>query len=242
MPVTTIPFSFPGLPGVGAAFTTAMSGPDRGNISYNVPGGREAVRANRESLRLSLGFGGWCSLRQVHGTAMAFEPEPVAPEAASMIEADGSATSQPGRALVIKTADCQPVLIAHESGSYVAALHVGWRGNVLEFPQKGVAAFCERYGVAPGELMAVRGPSLGPGASEFKNFDMEFGDRFRDFFDPATRTVNLWRLTAAQLSEAGLRRERIFGLDLCTRSLTAFHSYRRDKAASGRQASLIWIR
>lgn len=242
MSVSVIEFSFPGVPGVRAAFTTAECGPERGNISYNVAKDPEAVRANRESLRLRLGFDSWCSLKQVHGTDMAFEPGAVAPHEASQAEADGSTTSEPGRALVVKTADCQPILVAHESGKYVAGLHVGWRGNVLEFPQKGVAAFCERYGIEPGELLAVRGPSLGPGASEFKNFEMEFGERFRDFFDPATQTVNLWRLTVAQLLEAGLRRDRIFGLDLCTHSLSGFHSYRRDKADSGRQASLIWIR
>lgn len=239
---TVIPFSFPGLPGVAVAFTTAQSGPERGNISYNVTKDPGAVRANRQALKDRLGFAGWCSLKQVHGTAMAFEPEPVAPGAPSAVEADGSATGERGQALVIKTADCQPILIAHESGKYIAALHVGWRGNVLEFPQKGVAAFCGRYGLEPGDLLAVRGPSLGPGASEFTKFEMEFGDRFRNFYDPATRTVNLWRLTVAQLLEAGLKRERIFGLDLCTASLPEFHSYRRDKAGSGRQASLIWRR
>ena len=241
MSVAVIPFKFPGLPGVSVAFTTACGGRAKGNISYNVAGDPAAVRANRESLRESLGFDAWCSLRQVHGTDMAFEPEPVLPDAPSSVTADGSATSRAGQALVVKTADCQPVLLAHESGRYVAGLHVGWRGNALEFPQKGVAAFCERYGLKSGELMAVRGPSLGPGASQFTNFEMEFGERFRDFFDPAARTVNLWRLTVAQLVAAGLRRERIFGLDLCTHSLAEFHSYRRDKNSSGRQASLIWI-
>ena len=242
MSVNVIEFSFPGVPGVSAVFTTAQGGPERGNISYNVAKDPQAVRANRESLQERFGFAEWCSLKQVHGTDVAFEPGSVAPDEASQAEADGSTTSEPGKALVIKTADCQPILIAHESGRYVAGLHVGWRGNVLEFPQKGVAAFCERYGVSPSELLAVRGPSLGPGASEFTNFEMEFGDRFREFYDPASKSVNLWRLTVAQLREAGLRGERIFGLDLCTASLPGFHSYRRDKAASGRQASLIWIR
>ena len=241
MSVTVIPFSFPGLPGVRAAFTTAMSGPDRGNISYNVECDPAAVQANRESLQADLGFWSWHSLRQVHGTDMAFEPGAVGSGEPSSLLADGSATSQSGRALVIKTADCQPILLAHESGRFVAGLHVGWRGNVLEFPQKGVAAFCERYGLKPQELMAVRGPSLGPSASQFTNFEAEFGAGFRDHFDPVTQTVNLWQLTVAQLMAAGLRRERIFGLDLCTHSLRAFHYYRRDKANSGRQASLIWM-
>lgn len=239
--MTVIPFAFPGLSGVRVAFTTAASGADKGNISHNVGCDPEAVRTNREELKARLGFGGWCSLKQVHGADMAFEPGPVEPGETSTVQADGSATATPGRALVIKTADCQPVMLAHVSGRYVAALHVGWRGNVMEFPRLGVAAFCERYGLNPADVMAVRGPSLGPSASEFTNFEMEFGERFRDFFDPATQTVNLWRLTVAQLLAAGLKRERIFGLDLCTHSLREFHSYRRDKVGSGRQASLIWM-
>jgi hypothetical protein len=239
--MTVIPFAFPGLPGVRVAFTTAVSGADKGNISYNVGRDAHAVRANREALKRQLGFGEYCSLRQVHGADMAFDPAPVGPGEASTFQADGSATATPGKALVIKTADCQPVMLAHVSGRYVAALHVGWRGNVMEFPRLGVQAFCERYGLKPRDVLAVRGPSLGPAASEFTNFEMEFGERFRDFFDPATQTVNLWRLTVAQLVEAGLKRERIFGLDLCTHSLGEFHSYRRDKAGSGRQANLIWM-
>ena len=240
MALSVIPFSFPGLPGVRAVFTTAACGAGRGNISHAAGPDSRAVSENREALRRELGFAEWCSLKQVHGADMAFDPPCVAPPERSATVADGSATDTPGRALEVKTADCQPVLLAHGSGRYVAALHVGWRGNVLEFPQKGVAAFCGRYGLDPADVMAVRGPSLGPGASEFTNFDMEFGDRFREFHDPASRTVHLWRLTAAQLCEAGLRPERIFGLDLCTVSLTLFHSYRRDKALADRQAGIIW--
>ena len=241
MALCVIPFSFPGLPGVRAAFTTALCGAGRGNISRSAGGCAAAAGANREWLRGELGFSGWCCLRQVHGTDMAFDPPAVAAHEAATTVADGSATDLPGRALVIKTADCQPILLAHASGRYVAALHVGWRGNVLEFPQKGVAAFCARYGLDPAEVMAVRGPSLGPGASEFIHFASEFGEKFAPFYDAPSRTVHLWRLTASQLQEAGLKPAHIFGLDLCTASLAMFHSYRRDKAQAGRQASLIWM-
>ena len=72
-------------------------------------------------------------------------------------------------------------------------------------------------------------------------FEAEFGEAFRPYFDHRTRRVDLWRLTRDQLVAAGLSRDRIFGLDLCTRSLPLFFSYRRDKT-TGRQASLIWIR
>jgi YfiH family protein len=241
-----IPFTFPGLDRVGCAFGARAAGArtplDGGNISLDVDDLPRAVRAARRAMRAALGFESWEEVRQVHGTQMLFDPEPGDIDAPGAIEADGLATAEPGRALVIKTADCQPVLLAHESGSVVAALHVGWRGNVADFPGLGVRALCREYGLAPAELLAVRGPSLGPSAAQFTRFDAEFGPDFAPYHDPATRTVDLWRLTHDQLLAAGLRPERIHGLDLCTRSFPElFFSYRHDRDC-GRQASVIWIR
>ncbi|GAB6038689.1 polyphenol oxidase family protein [Fundidesulfovibrio butyratiphilus] len=243
MALSFIPFAFPGLPRVGAVFTTAQGDLSRGNVSHRAGGDppRE-VASNRVWLAETLGFSAWGSLKQVHGADMTFDPPAVDADQASGLEADGSATRQPGLALVIKTADCQPILLAHQSGECVAALHVGWRGNAQGFIQKGVAALCERYGFGPDELMAVRGPSLGPAASQFVNFAEEFGPDFAAYHDPASQTVNLWRLTNDQLLEAGLKPDRIFRLDLCTFSLPLFHSYRRDRQGAGRQAALVWIR
>jgi len=241
-----IPFAFPGLDRVGCAFGARAAGAcgpyGGGNISLDVGDDPGAVRAWRRAMQGALGFGTWQELRQVHGTQMLFDPEPGDIDAPGTFEADGLATAEPGRALVIKTADCQPILLAHESGGVVAALHVGWRGNVAEFPQRGVRALCREYGLAPAELLAVRGPSLGPAASEFTNFEAEFGPAFAPYHDPATRTVDLWRLTRDQLLAAGLLPERIHGLDLCTHATPElFFSYRRERTC-GRQASVIWIR
>ncbi len=244
--MTVIPFAFPGVPRVRAAFTTRLGGVSQGpfhaaNLSWEVGDEREAVAENRGRLQRALGFTAWAEARQVHGVDVLIEPEPGMTMASADKEADGLATSRPGLALAVKTADCQPILLAHASGRHVAALHCGWRGNRQEFPQRGVAAFCKACGIAPGDVLAVRGPSLGPGASEFINFDLEWGDAFRDYFDPVARTMDLWRLTRDQLQQAGLRPEHIFSVDLCTYSLPGtFFSYRRDKT-TGRQAGLIWI-
>ena len=251
MDVNWIPFAFPGIPGVACAFQTRTGGRAMvargdefagGNISLEVDCDASQTVAARQALQKGLGFGSWQEVLQVHGDLVVFEPEPGDMAKAGSIEADGQATDRPGQALVVKTADCQPVMLAHKSGRYVAALHVGWRGNVLRFPRLGARAFCEEYELDPADVLAVRGPSLGPGASEFKEFETEFGERFRPYHRPATDTVDLWRLTREQLEAAGLRPENIFGLDLCTHSLPElFFSYRRNNAC-GRQASLIWIR
>ena len=240
--VSVIPFAFPGITGVRCAFGLGRGpgGKGAGNISLKVGGDPQAARENRGKLKQMLGFRAWRSLVQVHGAAMVFDPGADTLRDGGTVEADGLATARPGDALVIKTADCQPILLAHRDGAHIAALHAGWRGNVMNFPGIGVAAFCERYGLRPKDLMAVRGPSLGPAASEFVLFHEEFGSQFREYYDPAKKTVNLWRLTRDQLQNAGLPPDAIFGLDLCTASLPEFYSYRRDKNA-GRQASFIWI-
>jgi len=241
-----IPFAFPGLPGIGCVFGTGSLTPgaaadSAATMAMTGAADEGRVAANRRVAKAALGFSVWHSLKQVHGVAMVFEPATDTLECPSIEAADGLADSRPGHALAVKTADCQPVLLAHASGRFVAALHVGWRGSVANFIGKGVRSFCAHYGLDPAELAAVRGPSLGPGAAEFLQFETEFGEAFLPYFDRRTRRVDLWRLTREQLKAAGLREERIFGLDLCTHDLPQFFSYRRDKT-TGRQTSLIWIK
>jgi polyphenol oxidase len=248
--VGAISFRFPGpapgLANVSCVFTTRRGGAslppfDGANLSFDVGDDPAAVAENRRQLAASLGLRSWCECRQVHGDVLHLEPAPTEFSGPSTLEGDALATSAPGLALCIKTADCQGVLLAHESGRFVAALHVGWRGNVRNLPGSAVARLCAHYGCAPAELYAVRGPSLGPAAAQFTNFGAEFGPRFREFFDAARQTVDLWRLTRSQLEGAGLNPERIFGLDQCT--LSNRHDFFSFRAArvTGRQASLIWI-
>lgn len=246
VPLGAIPFRFPGLANICCAFGTRRGGVSQppfgaGNISFDVGDEPARVAANRRALAAGLGLSGWCECRQVHGDVLHIEPAPAPLDAPSELKGDALATSAPGLALGIKTADCQPVLLAHESGRFVAALHVGWRGNALDLPGSAVARLCAHYGCQPEELYAVRGPSLGPEASQFTNFEAEFGAAFSEFYDSASQTVDLWRLTRRQLAAAGLRPGRIFGLDLCTRANPLdFFSYRAARV-TGRQVSLIWI-
>ena len=241
-----IPFAFPGLPQVGCVFTTGSRTPGApadpaASLAFTGAADPAHVIANRQDLKEHLKFSIWHSLKQVHGVDMIFEPEFDTLTRPSIEAGDGMAESRPGRALAIKTADCQPVLLAHESGQFIAALHVGWRGNVADFIGRALRTICVRYGLAPEEFLAVRGPSLGPGAAQFIRFEEEFGEAFRPYFDYRTQRLDLWRLTRDQLTKAGLRRDRIYSLDLCTHDLPEFFSYRRDKS-TGRQASLIWIK
>lgn len=240
MDMTFLPFRFPGIDTVCCAF----GGRSAGNFSLDAPEARTdpvPTAARRRNLPALLKVRAVAELKQVHGVRTLFEPTPWSAEKTTLTEADGMATQRKALALAIKTADCQPVLLAHTTGRVVAAAHVGWRGNRQNYPGRIVAELCARYDLDPADLSAVRGPSLGPAAAEFTGFDSEWGESFRPWFDASARTMNLWQLTRDQLVEAGLRPERIYSLDFCTASLPdAFFSYRRDRTC-GRQLSLIWI-
>jgi YfiH family protein len=251
--ISYIPFAFPGVDNVNCAFQIRSGGVadgpyGGGNISFATGDEASSVAANRASLCRILGIEAVAELNQIHGDVVIFDPNPVPGHFVwdgdadqNNAPGDGLASSRPGCALLIKTADCQPLLLTHKSGRYIAALHVGWRGNRCAFPLSGVQRFCRKYGLASGDVLAVRGPSLSPAKAEFVNFAAEWGHAFQRWFDPVSKTMDLWALTKAQLLEAGLAERNIYSLDLCTASNDSlFFSYRRERTC-GRQASLIWF-
>ena len=251
MDLTFLPFRFPGVPSVRCAFqcrgltpppsvTAPLPDYAGGNLSLDTGENPDYVRARRRALAAVLGVDGWAELRQVHGDALILEPDPTDPDHAATREADGACSSRPRLALMIKTADCQPVLLASASGRHIAALHVGWRGNRQNFPESGVARFCAQYELSPRDIFAVRGPSLGPAHAEFINFEREWPEAFRPWFDEQSRRMDLWNLTRHQLQQAGVPASHIHGIDYCTFANPVFYSYRRNPVC-GRQAALIWI-
>lgn len=250
--IAFFPFEFADIPGVACAFTSRRGGVsvpphDSANISFEVGDDEHAVRENRRLLSERLGLTGWCECIQVHGDKIHFDPTPAEYDDEPELEGDGMTTTTPGVGLVIKTADCQPLLLAHRSGKHVAALHVGWRGNKAKFPLTGVRAFCKKYDLKPQDIFAVRGPSLGPAKSEFVDFDNDFGPGFQKYLNSTAMTMDLWRLTRDQLMKAGVPEAQISGMDMCTMEQEDnFFSYRRSCASTdketGRQAGVIWIK
>lgn len=243
MAVRALHFRFPGIENVGCLFqmrTPAAEDATQGTIVFRDGTDPARVTRNRCDLLALAGVTSFAEVHQVHGDRIVFDPAPSAPDRVASEDADGLATDKKGLALMIKTADCQPLLIAHRSGSCIAALHVGWRGNRQLFPFTGVRAFCQTYGVSPKDCVVVRGPSLGPARAKFTRFGVEWGGYFSRYLDLATSTMDLWSMTRDQLEQAGVPRRNIYSIDICTASnSSSFFSYREDKSC-GRQAALIW--
>lgn len=163
-------------------------------------------------------------------------------------EADGMLTDRPGLLLTIATADCVPVLLAHNNGREVAALHVGWRGA-----QAGIvnafAALVRTRGGNPSEWTAATGPAAQACCYEVGSDVIEgFVERHglpREFVAPRHRMLDLPAIVQRQLQRAGIGQVSCqTECTLCQRhdgdGHHMFHSYRRDHATRTPVVDVQW--
>ena len=149
---------------------------------------------------------------------------------------DGLWTDEPGRGLMLLTADCLPVALARANGTpALAVLHVGWRGLLAGIVAAGAQA------LGSGRLAAAIGPGIGPCCYEVGD---EVAAPFRERFGDdvlAGRNLDLAEATERTLRAAGA--ESVERVRLCTScEEELFFSHRRDRGVTGRQGVLAALR
>lgn len=81
----------------------------------------------------------------------------------SKVRADAIVTDQPGVALAVLTADCQPILLADPQAGVIGAVHAGWRGALSGVIEAAVAAMQD---LGARRIRAVIGPCISQRAYE----------------------------------------------------------------------------
>jgi YfiH family protein len=174
------------------------------------------------------------------------------------LEGDALMTNVPGLLLVIRTADCLPVLLVDEENRAVAAVHCGWRGTEKRILEKAIKAMVEAHGSKPEGMLAALGPCIGPAC-------YEVGPEVRDGFlragFPVSVFVERGRLPAIQvpnlkgkylldlraanawlLDSLGFRKRNIFNPGaVCTHCEPRLLSYRRHTADPRRMYNFIGL-
>jgi polyphenol oxidase len=149
---------------------------------------------------------------------------------------DGLWTDEPGRGLMLLTADCLPVALARANGKPgLAVLHVGWRGLLEGIVEAGAEA------LGGGPFRAAIGPGIGPCCFEVGE---EVAEPFRSRFGAdvlVDRNLDLAEATERALRAAGA--EAVGRVDLCTSCEDElFFSHRRDQGLTGRQGIVAALR
>lgn len=178
-------------------------------------------------------------MRQVHGAdvrsvgrsdLLAEEPH----------EADGQVTNEPGLVLMVRVADCVPVLLADAEAGVIGVAHAGRRGMAAGVIDRTVARM---HDLAADRIRAWIGPHVCGGCYEVPaSMQAEVVAEV-----PQARATTTWGTPSLDLG-AGVRAQleghgvAVTDVARCTRESEDLYSHRRDGDAAGRLAGLITIR
>ncbi len=182
-------------------------------------------------------------LNQVHSSTIRFIDR--LPE--KRLRGDAMITDIPELFLIIKSADCLPVLLVDEFRKIIAAVHCGWRGTSKRVIQRAIQGMADRYKCRPPSLLVALGPCIEGGCYEvgedvLKCFKQE--GLSSDFFraHPSKEKKYLFDLKGENISQMlslGIEKKNIYCADGCTHCDEYFPSHRREREKAGRMLSFI---
>jgi hypothetical protein len=158
---------------------------------------------------------------------------------------DALVTDEARVSLLLRYADCVPVLIYDPAHRAAALVHSGWRGTVLGAPRAGVEFLAREFGSRPEDLVAAIGPSIGPCCYEVGSAVV---DAIREAFSDSDgllssrahgrKHLDLWAANRRWLSECGVRRIEVS--EMCTACHTEdFYSHRAENGKTGHFAAVM---
>lgn len=158
-------------------------------------------------------------------------------------EVDGLWTAEPGTALVIRTADCLPIVLWDGERKLLGAVHAGWRGSLGGITGELVRTLL-RAGARPDRLEGWIGPRIG-----VENYEVSEA-LVRQFIETwghlgmftQGRMLDLPRLNQMLASSAGTMAGSIADSGLCTiGSGWQFPSHRREGWRRGRIYTIAYF-
>ncbi len=163
-------------------------------------------------------------------------------------ETDTLFTNEAGVPILLRYADCAPVLLYDPARHAYAVIHSGWRGTVAGAIPAAIHALQQAFGSRPQDLVAGIGPCIGPCCYEVGN---DVVDAVRSVFDRAEallprnsgdrRHFDLWTANLRWLVESGVQRVEV--AEVCTAChKDEFFSYRGGAGLTGHFGALMMLR
>lgn len=238
--------------GLVHAVFTRLGGVSKGsfsslNVGNSVGDDKASVAENhaRVYARLGLSPDRVASPCQVHGNHVA----QVRPDDGGRLfpNTDGLVTATPGVGLLLRFADCQPILLYDPVHHVLGLIHAGWRGVAQGIARRAVEAMGEAFGSQPQDLIAGLGPAIGPCCYTVGHeVAAAMGYALPDWTQAMVlEGEDQWRLDLSvantqQLVAEGV--QQIEAAGLCTAcNLEEFYSHRGQEGRAGRFAVVAYL-
>jgi hypothetical protein len=227
------------------------------NLGGNTGDTEANIEENYRRVSMAMGFDlqAVISSHQVHGTEIAVLEKALPrskpfPAAHALDGYDGFITALPHTPLMVRVADCVPVILYEPDRRVLAVIHAGWKGTVGGIAAKAVRIMDHQYACDIRNIRAGIGPSIGPCCYEVRQdvadcFQKAAGNyRFLMASGPdSIYSLDLQEANRMQLIAAGLAPENIELSWLCTAcNLNLFFSHRGEKGKTGRFALIAGLR
>jgi YfiH family protein len=160
-------------------------------------------------------------------------------------QADGILTDEPMVTLLMRFADCVPILLYDPVNNAGGIVHAGWQGTVKKIPAAAVTTMIENYGSRPENIMAGIGPSIGPAEYEVgEDFFEKVKEPFHNDIDRVLISYNnrihfdLWTANQITLWESGVTQIDVAKISTYTNTQDWF-SHRREHGKTGRFGAIF---
>jgi hypothetical protein len=206
------------------------------------------VRQNKELAFQSIGIEltSIYDVYQVHSTEVVQTDRPLK-NIEPHKKADAIITNQPGVTLLMRFADCVPIMLFDPIHHAIGIAHAGWIGTVNKIGQQVVRAMKSSFGTKPAQLIAAIGPSIGP---DHYQVGLDVIGRVNASFEKdaqllvcerdGKKYLDLWKTNELILWEEGVEHIEVAGM--CTQcSLTDWYSHRGEHGKTGRFGALVGL-
>ena len=216
-----------------------VSGSEFGlNMSMNVGDKPEHVQENRSRFFAELRIG----VEQIafplqHHTANVR----IADHPGTYEYCDALITTMPNVFLAIAVADCVPIALFDPVTQTAAMIHAGWRGTAGKIVKKTIAKLLVQCESRPSDLRVFIGPAASNCCYEVgQEVASQFPEAVAQRLESGKFLLDVKEANRLQLVQCGVPEQQIEVSPECTiSSPERFHSFRRDKAASGRMMAVI---
>jgi len=182
-------------------------------------------------------------VRQVHSSDVILVDAPTDGE----FKGDAMISNKPGICLLMRFADCVPILFYDEQRKAVGIAHAGWKGTVKDIGARVVKKMGDAFGSKPAELLVGIGPSIGPdhyvvGDDVIEEVKKTFPERWGEIIHSDFNEVklDLWKANELSLRRVGIQNIEQSGI--CTACHTGeWFSHRAEMGRTGRFAALLYL-